>query len=819
MLNSPFAMSGYYDIQNLSKNFSDEKVSGKAALSIDQLCIPLGGIIAIVGSSGAGKTTLLNLLGGLEPADRSVVAGQPVHLNLKIPSENRVRQLASQFSFTQTLHGFPYSYSSYVFQQGYLINQASLGINLGITRRAAGWRADTAALVRYLELARLNSEQFDADQQKELTTRAVELSGGQQQRINIARALGREPSFLFADELTSNLDPRTAESVMESLRIWVRGENEMPVQRTTLDKTIFWVTHDYALAIRYADAILVLSDGKLISGINSPIELANLTRSVDESDLLSWVNSGQLSDDVIDSIRASNISPESVVSANENRLFSPSTASTKFSGARINKLQAAIGNMKDGILLSLMEAFKPSGPNGVQLAQKIPGFIKSVVGFTNWMRAVQLAGIIGLVMIISHGQNEVIAYFDEQLDDPSLRHVIVRQNMREPQRSRLDANTLRDLNAVLSGFDGKSEFNAATELKTGSTHKDKKNAAFIRISEQVDVFPVGHRDSPDANYSTLVTIGALQVDEPVFESLEVYKITRNSTGCSISPDAKAGDLLQYANGIEVLLTKEFMDEFDRVFEVNVCNEPLLEFRESSGDPITVKVVGFVDTAPADGYDNFQILMSKEGWNVWRGVRNKPYKDSEISFGRAAVYFNQFNNTEIIQEISDRSFSFDKEIVSKFQRVIATASNLRSTFLVITWLTLIVAATVTAGLVWNYLSQNAKSIAVLRAHGAWLWTFLAAIPFQIALTFAYACFYLCVSVIAWNLLVAADWFNRWVLTAFNGQWTPRNVDFNTIMQTVPWVIGCLIIMILVGWLCLLLWRVTHRNLAHELRQAF
>ena len=85
--------------------------------------------------------------------------------------------------------------------------------------------------------------------------RPSELSGGEQQRGALARALVNRPSILFADEPTGNLDSTNGEQILLLLREF----------QTVLGMTIVMVTHERPLAERFANRIVTLSDGKLIS--------------------------------------------------------------------------------------------------------------------------------------------------------------------------------------------------------------------------------------------------------------------------------------------------------------------------------------------------------------------------------------------------------------------------------------------------------------------------------------------------------------------------------------------------------------------------
>jgi putative ABC transport system ATP-binding protein len=92
-----------------------------------------------------------------------------------------------------------------------------------------------------------------------LKHRPSELSGGQQQRVAVARALASRPRIIFADEPTGNLDSNTGNEILTFMR---RAVDE-------LDQTIVMVTHEPSAAA-FADRIIFLADGRIVSEMTSP---------------------------------------------------------------------------------------------------------------------------------------------------------------------------------------------------------------------------------------------------------------------------------------------------------------------------------------------------------------------------------------------------------------------------------------------------------------------------------------------------------------------------------------------------------------------
>lgn len=197
------------------------------------LAVHTGEFVALLGSSGSGKSTLLNLMAGL---DRPT--GGAIFANGKNLSEMNSLELARYRRKTVGM----------VFQSFNLLPRMTLEENVELPLRLAEVdRADRGKRVAdALERVKLD---------KRLTHRPSEMSGGEQQRAALARALVNRPTILFADEPTGNLDTTTGETILQLLKE-IQGN---------LGMTIVMVTHERPLAEKFADRIVTVADGKLVS--------------------------------------------------------------------------------------------------------------------------------------------------------------------------------------------------------------------------------------------------------------------------------------------------------------------------------------------------------------------------------------------------------------------------------------------------------------------------------------------------------------------------------------------------------------------------
>lgn len=194
-----------------------------------------GEFCAIVGTSGSGKSTLLNMLAGLEkPTKGSImVAGERIDRY----NENRLVR------FRREKVGFIFQSFNLIGTMNAVENVAMPLMFRGVPKSLRMKRAE-----KMIELVGLKAYRKH---------RPNQMSGGQQQRVGMARALVLNPSIVFADEPTGNLDSATSEEMMSLMRRVLSEKN----------KTLVMVTHDKDLAA-LADRQIHIKDGKILGITN-----------------------------------------------------------------------------------------------------------------------------------------------------------------------------------------------------------------------------------------------------------------------------------------------------------------------------------------------------------------------------------------------------------------------------------------------------------------------------------------------------------------------------------------------------------------------
>ena len=222
-------------VRGLNKAFHIGDSTLEVLRGID-LEIRAGEFVAIEGRSGSGKSTLLHLLGALDAADAGSIlyAGRDL---VTLSSRQRSDLRTTEFGF--------------VFQFYHLLPELNVMENtlLGpmIENSVRSFWQKKAQLRE-----RAKSLLTELGMEHRLKHRPAQLSGGERQRVAIARALMNEPTILFADEPTGNLDTETGKQIMHVLEKLHHTQNQ----------TIVMVTHDRSIA-KTADCVLVITDGRI----------------------------------------------------------------------------------------------------------------------------------------------------------------------------------------------------------------------------------------------------------------------------------------------------------------------------------------------------------------------------------------------------------------------------------------------------------------------------------------------------------------------------------------------------------------------------
>lgn len=272
------------EIKNLCKTYIPKK--GMAVKALDDVSVSIQdkGLIFVLGKSGSGKSTFLNMLGGLDNYDSGeiVIKGK------------------SSKSFSQSdFDSYRNTYVGFIFQEYNILNEFSVGANIGLALQLQGKKATPESIEEILDQVDLSGF---------ANRKPNELSGGQKQRVAIARALIKNPQIILADEPTGALDSKTGVQVFDTLK------------KLSQEKLIIVVSHDREFAELYADRIIEFADGKITSDSVksiSPPALKSENLTVINKNIIKIKKGAKLTAADLDEINKCIAEGETVISSDE----------------------------------------------------------------------------------------------------------------------------------------------------------------------------------------------------------------------------------------------------------------------------------------------------------------------------------------------------------------------------------------------------------------------------------------------------------------------------------------------------------------------
>ena len=237
------------EAKNLKKVYKTKKGVVVNALDNVSVKLPDTGMVFILGKSGSGKSTLLNVLGGLDSFDGGEII-------IKGTSSKDFKQ-SHYDSYRNTYIGF-------IFQEYNVLEELTVGANVALAIELQGRKAtdeEVSSILKEVDLEGFGNRKPN------------ELSGGQKQRVAIARALVKKPEIIMADEPTGALDSATGKQVFDTLK------------KLSRDKLVLIVSHDREFSEQYADRIIELKDGVIISDVekSSSNEMEEIIGGDDDS--------------------------------------------------------------------------------------------------------------------------------------------------------------------------------------------------------------------------------------------------------------------------------------------------------------------------------------------------------------------------------------------------------------------------------------------------------------------------------------------------------------------------------------------------------
>ena len=216
------------EIKNLTKIYDKSKMVVKALDDVS-LVLPDKGLVFVLGKSGSGKSTFLNMLGGLD----NLTSGDIVLNGVSLSKLNG-----------DELDSYRNNYIGIIYQNFNLFPNETVKENILTSSIISNKKIEEKDVQDILQ-------KLDLKEKENVLVK--NLSGGQKQRVAIGRALIKNPEMILADEPTGNLDSKTTKTIFDTLK------------KIAKEKLVVVISHDTKSAENYADRIIKLSDGKIVS--------------------------------------------------------------------------------------------------------------------------------------------------------------------------------------------------------------------------------------------------------------------------------------------------------------------------------------------------------------------------------------------------------------------------------------------------------------------------------------------------------------------------------------------------------------------------
>ena len=238
------------ELEKVSYAYGKSKSARNEAIGDVSFKIEEGEYVGVIGHTGSGKSTLIKHLNCiLKPTGGKIyINGVDVWKDKTTVARNRQNV------------GLVFQYPEYQLFEETVEKDIAFGPkNLGLSADEVRFR-----VARAIEMVGLSSSLLGKN--------PFELSGGEKRRVAIAGILAMDPKILVFDELTVGLDPDGKEKILNIIKYYHRDEN----------RTIVHVTHNMEDIARYADKVLIMNDGKILSfdSVEETFKRASMLRSV-----------------------------------------------------------------------------------------------------------------------------------------------------------------------------------------------------------------------------------------------------------------------------------------------------------------------------------------------------------------------------------------------------------------------------------------------------------------------------------------------------------------------------------------------------------